>query len=264
MDFIRRPGDPAHTEHLSSKPQKWGGRTLISNVQALLNTGLATRSTTIIGTGDLGRPRAINVQMRFAVNGANNQPVLPFYEAQPLSVTTIDLTVRRGNDPSASPTVDKYTMNLRDVLPFDIVTARELGIEVAVTVAESIFPVTVWVEAIATPCDFPSAVNQIFPWNVTQVMKFQAASAVATTILAENIDRVQFFLCNTSTNADLLVGFGVAPTWLPNPVGTIVLPRNSFAQYESPAPFGFKNKVFGIWNDPAPNGGVIVTEGTCF
>jgi hypothetical protein len=89
---------------------------------------------------------------------------------------------------------------------------------------------------------------------------FITASAVTVPILAANAGRTQFIVQNTSTNADLLLSFGGVAVWGPPIVGSIVLPRGSFAVYESPIG-GFTGDVSGVWNDPVPNGGAIVTQG---
>jgi hypothetical protein len=250
----------------SQRDRKWGGRYLISD-DAALNAIGTPRRVTIITTGDLGVPTPVNVQLRFAVNiAANRQPALPFLYPCHGGISLVRVTVRRGVDETSGMTTDVYNLSVNDVLPIDIITARLLSVEVEVTGFGS--GTTTWVEAIATPVNNIGALNQVHPWAVAQNPTFVAATAAATTLLAANSDRVQFFIVNTSTDADLMIQLGLGPNgltplWLPTPRGTYVLPRNMFAVYESPTPAGFKGTVFGIWT-AAPTGGALVHEGTAF
>ena len=127
---------------------------------------------------------------------------------------------------------------------------------------------TAWVEAICSPVQNIGPTNEIHPWAVSDNSAFKATTAVATTLLAPNTQRVQFFIQNTSTNADLLLQFGLGPNgdvpvFGATPTGTFILPRNIFAVYESPCPCGFKGTVFGIWSNVG-DGGAIVHQGFVF
>jgi hypothetical protein len=262
-----------------SNQQKWGGRFLLSNLGV---PGSTTRAT-VIQTGNLATPTPINVQLRFAQNdpglGGGNRAILPFDYPVHGGVVLLRVTVRRSSSQTASPTVDTYLMGPNDVFPIDTITASVLGIEVD-------FPdpvgsgSTTWVEAIATPvCDI-GPTNKVYPYNVAANSRFVATNAVAVSLFPANSDRVQFFITNTSTDADLLVQFGLGPnnalpTWAPNPLGTLILPRNQFAVYESLAPVTFKGlqgfngipnargTIYGIWSN-AGTGGAMLYEGTAF
>jgi len=273
QDYIPRRGDekPTMGRRPDSAPQKWGGRSLISNWSSLATLGVR-KSVTLITTGDIGIPQPVNVQLRFARNDQADtkpgNPVPPFDYPLHGSATQVIVRIRRGVDPSSSPTTDIYNLFVNDVLPIDIITSRFLGVEVEAAGDIGDDDVITWVEAIATPVHEIGAKNQIHPWDVAQNPGFIATSATATTLLGANSDRVQFFIVNTSTNADLLVQLGKGPndddpTWLPNPLGTFVLPRNNFFTYESPCPCGFKGTVFGIWSN-AGDGGAIIHEGTVY
>jgi len=277
QDFIPRFGDPDPSmgKRNDSAAQKWGGRFLISNFKALTDRGVR-KNVTVITTGDLGMTAPINVQLRWARNdGANpnakaGNPVPPFLYPLHGSATKVKVRVRRGIDPTSSVTVDEYELGVNDVLPIDNITARWLGVEVEAIGANPPVPddTTTWVEAIATPVTNVGPKNEIHPWDVAQNPIFRATSAAATTLLAANSDRVQFFIVNTSTNADLLVQLGLGPNgnnpvFGASPKGTFVLPRNNFFTYESPCPCGFKGTVFGIWSN-AGDGGAIVHEGTVY
>jgi hypothetical protein len=250
----------------SQRDQKWGGRYLISDDAALNNTG-TPRRVTILNTGDLGIPTPINVQLRFALNiAANRQPALPFVYPCHGGISLVRVTVRRGVDETSGMTTDIYNLSVNDVLPIDIITARLLQVEVEVTGFGS--GSTTWVEAIATPVSEIGPINQVHPWSVPRNPAFIATTAAETTLLAANSDRGQFFIVNTSTDADLMVQLGkgpngLGPTWGPPPRGTYVLPRNMFAVYESPTPAGYKGTVFGIWSG-AGTGGALIHEGTVF
>jgi len=288
-DFHRRPGDPRTAERgvLPSSAQKWGARTLLSNFRSLNQPATGTgasenvkgvvKRATFIRTPDLGVPNPLNVQIRFAANDGGNvtrgNPVLPFQYPLVGSAQHIKVTVRRGIDPSSSPTIDDYFIGVNEVFPIDTITGRELGVEI-----EAVGPpgdlgqvdtTTAWVEAICSPVRNIGPTNEIHPWAVAQNTSFTAANPAATTLLAANSQRVQFFIVNHSTNSDLMIQLGKGPNnsdprWLPTPLGTYVLPKNNFFVYESPCPCGFKGTVFGIWDQAIPDGGATVHEGVVF
>ena len=281
QDFIPRPGDPPPSipGRPDSKRQKWGGRVLLSDDAALQPFGIMPRAT-LISTGDLKVPTPINIQLRFANNTGptNRQPVLPFRYPVQGGTQACRVVIRRGTDPTASPTEDSYIMLPNDVLPIDTVTARELGVDVELNVPGAGAGSTMWVEAIATPIEDVGPTNKVYPYQVTQNPTFIATNAAAVALLPANSDRVQFFITNTSTDADLLLQFGLGPNlllpaWLPNPRGTLILPRGTFAVYESFSPFTFKGvpavaaplrgTIYGIWSN-AGNGGAMIHEGTAF
>ncbi len=277
-DFIPRPGDPVPTvgRRNDSARQKWGGRYLISNL--IDNVGARA---TVISTGNLILPTSLNVQLRWSRNvtlSGTRQPELPFTYPVHGGVVVATVHVRRSVDPTSPPTQDTYSLGPNDVFPIDMITARELGVDVELPNVGS--GSTTWVEAICTPVHDVGPTNKVYPYNVAQNPRFVATTIMPTALLTPNSDRVQFFITNTSTNADLLLQFGAGPnlalpTWAPNPLGTLILPRNQFACYESMSPFTFKGRpnpdasppirgqVYGVWSN-AGDGGAMIYEGTAF
>lgn len=148
--------------------------------------------------------------------------------------------------------MDGTTGAAGSVLPFDIVTARSLGLDIQLNNATS----DLWVESIATEVEDISTQNKILGWNAGTV-RFMGQAAIFSQFLFAHPDRVQFVICNTSVNANLWIGFGVIP--VVGAVGSLVLPKNTFATYESPVG-GWRGDVFGVW-DAAGIGGALVTEG---
>lgn len=248
--------------------QKWGGRYAISNWAADNNAGI-NRQVTCVQTGDLGEPVPLNLQIRFAglaspVGQLGVSPVLPFQYPAVGSLSRVRVTIRRGSDPSASPTVDTYDVPTGFVLPIDIVTARSLGVEVE-AVGFTADDTRGFIEAIVAPVTTVGPRNTAYPWSAPEDASFIATSAVATSLLGANSDRQQFTICNTSTDADLMLQLGLGPSgdlprWLPTPRGSFVLPRNQFAVYESPAGNCCKATIFGIWSN-AGNGGALIHAG---
>jgi len=286
-DFRHRQGDERSGSPgvAPGAAQKWGARTLLSNFQSLNQPAVGTgernpkptvKRATFVRTQDLGVPMPLNLQVRFAVNDQGNvrrgNPILPFEYPLVGSATRIKVTIRRGIDPSSSPTIDDYFIGVNEVLPIDTITARELGVEIE-AVGPAAIPndpdsTTAWVEAICSPVQDIGPTNKIHPWAVADNPAFKATSATASALLAANTQRVQFFIQNTSTNADLLLQFGLGPNndvpvFGATPKGSFILPRNIFAVYESPCPCGFKGTVFGIWSN-AGDGGAIVHQGLVF
>lgn len=252
----------------TDRAQKWGGRYAISNWAADNNVGI-NRQVTCVQTGDLGEPTALNLQIRFAalatpVGTLGVSPVMPFVYPAVGSMSRVRVTIRRGSDPSASPTVDTYDVPTGWTLPIDVVTARNLGVEVEAIgfVADD---TRGYIEAIVAPVTAIGPKNTSYPWSRPENAAFIATNAAAVSLLGENSDRQQFTICNTSTDADLMVQLGLGPSgdlprWLPTPRGSFVLPRNMFAVYESPAGNCCKATIYGIWSN-AGNGGALVHAG---
>jgi len=287
-DFRHRTGDERSGAPGMdpSAAQKWGAITLLSNFASLNQPGTGTaanenvrgvvRRATFVRTPDLGEPMPLNLQIRFARNSTTNvkrgNPVLPFNYPLVGSATRMKVTIRRGIDPSSAPTIDDYFIGTNQVLPIDTITARQLGVEIEAVgpdpTPEQRNTTTAWVEAICSPVTNIGPTNEIHPWAVATNPAFIATNPGGTSLLAANSQRVQFFIQNTSTNADLLLQFGLGPNGNPpvfgaTPTGTFVLPRNIFAVYESPCPCGFKGTVFGIWSN-AGDGGAIIHSGLVF
>ena len=275
QDYIHRPGDGNPDDFKkrgNSSRQLWGSRAFISNFIADNNLG-APKTRTLVETPTFDEPTPINVQLRFAAAtpGPNPQPILPFLYTQPGAMTRVITSVRRGIDEQASPTMDTYNTAPGDVLPFDIVTAKQLGIDCT---ASSFAPggnfddTRGFVEMIATPVCVVGPKNNSYPYDVAANPSFKTTAATPFALLTPNPQRIQFFVVNTSTDADLLLQFGVGPngnlpTWAPNPNGTLVLPRGGFAVYESPTPMCFKGTVWGIWSNVG-NGGAMLYEGNVY
>jgi hypothetical protein len=257
------------SENVEGPANRWGQRALITNDPALLlgrpgQPPPGVMNSNMVDTDDLGVPRALNLQLRFALNQilqGTSQPILPFSPRYPIGVP-ISVETRRSVDARASLiTETSIIQTTSDVLPFDIITARKLGVTVRVGAVPG---TTVWVEAVATPVEDIATQNKILGWPVVNSQVFSGASnAVQQVFLIPNADRVQFVIVNTSTDGNLILSFGPALASWAGPVGTIVLPKNMFASYESPVG-GFRGQVSGIWDGAAPTGGALVTEGTFF
>jgi hypothetical protein len=278
-DFIPRPGDarPTIGRRNDSAAQKWGGRFLLSNDPAVIGTNVG-RHATLVSTGDLGLPTPVSVQLRFAPNiagpGGINAPLLPFRNAVVGGVNKWIVSVRRGVDQTAPVTQDDYNLFVGvpsgDTLPFDVVTVRTLGVDIEAADLGSTG--SAWVEAVAAPVCHIGAKSVVHPWDIVSVQSAHALAAAQVVIVA-NQDRAQFYLCNTSTNSDMLIGFvaetpdqvvppGALPVW-PATRGAFVLPRNQFAVYESPAGNVFKGHVTAV-RSGAGDGFLLATEGTIY
>ena len=257
--------------------RQWGRRVLLAanGFAPAIGTPPLTGVNTLIETHDLGRTYPINVQLRFAESDTDGNAILPFSAAFPTSFVSqfgCRFTVRRGTDMVAPVTSDEYIVQnpfggtAGQVLPFDIVTARSLGVDVEFFDTGSGLPEGIWVEAIATIVTDIGDQNKIQGYGVSTLQGVLAAVATPanTVLLPAHADRRQFVVVNTSTNADMILCFGEGASWgPPNVVGTIILPKNTFATYQSPVG-GYTGIVSASWNDPAPNGGALVTEGTYF
>jgi hypothetical protein len=248
--------------------RRWGTRVLLSNIPALMNAQPFARSrATVVETQDLGLPQLIQVQVRFALNASTqgNQPIQPFTPIFPLSppLASLRIVTRRGLTPTGSVSTDTKTLtSFPQAFPWDILLERNLGIDLELVAGT---PTSLWVEVIATPVNYPSFRDQIKGWtrNVTLTNFFAAvASPAQVTLLPANETRVQVIIVNTSTNADMIVDFGGGfggASWA-GPTGSIVLPRNLFASYESPIGGFAGGPITATWT-AAPNGGALVTEG---
>jgi len=258
---------------LGGKAEKWGGRSLLSNDPALLNrpNGQQRQKVTLIQIADMGRPRQVNIQMRWApVVAANNPtPELPFTFDCRGGVNRYLVTVRRTVDRQAGPIEDQFEIFIGDTLPIDIVLCRELTVEIeAMTLGTD---GQGWVECAASLVSNPGPRNLWYPYDVVNTQRFQATSAAGLRLIPANKDRFQFTICNTSTDADLAIGFASplplnavppVPVW-PTTNIAFVLPRGGFFVYESPTQAVFKGNVMGVWSG-AGNGGALIMEGTIF
>lgn len=272
QDYIGRTGDPSPATIRPGHPsrrQRWGNRVKLSNNPNGV-FGPAKGSATVIDTGDLGRTHLFLVQMRFAAIAADGTPALPFFDEWPLSNTTLTINVRRGVDDLAPVAIDQFVMGqngVGDTLPFDVLAARDIGVDLVL--GNPAGQTSLWVEAITTIVTTPPIEAEVIGWPLrfggTQI------AAVATPgnvrLMASHNARAQFIIVNTSTNADLILSLdkSVIPatgsaTWGPPPVGSIILPKNVFATYESPVG-GWRGEVWGSWNNAAPDNGAMVTEG---
>ncbi len=277
-DFIPRPGDNLpNNRGVGTVAQKWGGRQLFSNDPALLGVpqGQSKQRDTLIKIADMGQTKLLNIQLRFApiIGGVapnrNETPRLPFTYDVTGGVNKFRVYIRRTVDRTAGPIEDVFDLFPEDTLPCDIVLARELEVTVEALPLGS--PGQAWCEAAATCVDYPSPKNLVHPYDIVNTQRFEATTAVGVRLLPANKDRYHFTVCNTSTDADLLIGFASpqpdnglppVPVW-PSTNGAFVLPRNQFAVYESPAAGCFKGNVMGVWSN-AGNGGALIMEGTNF
>lgn len=274
-DFFHRPGDPAPPTGQYQPPRQWGRRVLLAadGFKPTIGTPPLTGRNTLIETHDLGRTYPINVQVRFAQSDAQGNPILPFTPAFPPSLTAghlVNLTVRRGSDEVAPVAVDTYqlladlTGSAGQTIPFDIITGRSLGVDIEFPDIGGT-PVGLWVEAIATIVTDISEQDKIKGWKTSLIQGVlgPAISPANVVLLPAHPDRAQFVVVNMSANADLIVCFGPGANWgPPNVVGSVVLPRNMFATYESPVG-GYRGIVTGSWTAGAV-GGALVTEGTYY
>lgn len=252
----QRPGDPRPPNVFTDKKRARTGWGSIRKLER--NT--SNNKATVISIDDLGRSYPINVQLRFALDDGHGNPALPWVNTYSDVSGNLTITRRRGLSPDGAVSQDIFTMDgatgvAGSVLPFDIVTARSLGLDIQLNNAAA----DLWIESIATEVEDISTQNKILGWNAGSV-RFLAQSNVFTQFLFAHPDRVQFIICNTSTTGDLYLGFGVIP--VVGGVGTMVLPKNTFATYESPVG-GWRGDVFGVW-DVVGAGSALITEGVFF
>lgn len=293
-DFQPHQGDESYAKIAARQKgqaaRRWGNRTLLAvipdvNANPLLYGQRSARnSANLLSISDLGREYPISVQVRFAqLIPGTGAAALPFNDINPgigdplAPPVTLQLKIRRGVDPLATVTEDVYQMpnilninagiginNFSDSAPFDVITARSLGLDIAIAQTANVAVQqlsNVWIEAIATIIDDVSASARLPGWGGAINTRFIAAAATTTTILRVRVCRSQFILTNTSTNANAYVAFSNQAILVPTPVATLVLPANQFARYESPIG-GFTGYVTAIWDNATPNGGMLVTEGT--
>jgi hypothetical protein len=270
-DFTSRQGDLNVAQATRNDRNRWGRRALLATVPSgnpNLHGLVATNKATLIDTGPLNAHRPVHVEVRFCVaNVGNAQPLLPFTDicfGVPATPAVLTFTIRRGIDPNAPMTEDQYTMQIgvgtgvNDRVPFDIITCRSLGIDVAIS-GNTNHLSNIWIEAIATPVDLVSERVVLGGYNGVTVSSPAVipASAVQVTLAPRRMSRTQVIITNTSTNANLWVAFGQTVT-----VGsaTLVIPANQFARYESPIK-GYCGVISGIWDNATPNGTALVTEG---
>lgn len=270
-DYMPRPGDPqpppGHVDQTSHR-QRWGQRVWLNTDPTVPTQKPFTRpSATVVDTGDLGRSHLIDVQFRFALtNTTTGNAELPFVPTWSSGNSVgLKISVKRGLDPQATVAEDTYFIveNTTNMVPFDIVAARSLTINVELTLPGGNLG-QVWLDCIATIVDDVSTKDRVIGYPVGGVGVFvpAVASPGRATIAAASSKRVQFIVVNTSTNANLILSFDSAASWV-GPHGNIVLPANSFATYESPIG-GYSGIVTGSWDVAVPNGGALVSSGSYF
>lgn len=290
-EYLRRIATGKDPVNPNARSDRWGNRILMSNdptllgldfaqpappaIQLLQPAPKARQSATIVDTRQFELPQQFAIGVRFARNNPiNNTAVLPFVSSYPFFSSTdmmATFQIRSSVDPMASLFVDELQMDqFPGEFPIDIVSARKLSIDVAIPgrVGVPTFT-TVWVEVIASIASDIADRNKVSGWSrnangLAGLPTFIASSAAPTVLCTPNPGRSQFMIVNTSTNADLLILLSpnttLLPTWGPPIVGSLVLPRNQYATYESPIG-GFSGGVLGIWNTAVPDGGAIVTQG---
>lgn len=231
-----------------------------------------TNRATLIDTGDLGTPRPIHLKFKYAVCDANGNPAVGttgviWQDSWPIPFSAFfRVTVRRGLGPTSGTVDEVYTVPSvssgsfdRDNIPFDIITCQSLGIDVEIAPGFVANP-AIWFAVVATEVNEASLKDKLVSYNVATQRIVTAANAT-TLLLNQHIARTQFTITNTSTNAPLWVNFGPGAVVGPPPVATLVLPQNTFARYESPIG-GYNGIVTGFWDNAAPDGFALVTEGT--
>jgi hypothetical protein len=284
-DYIPKAGDlppDAFVRGLSTR-QRWGRRVQLRSTTYTVNSNpqsLLSPRATLIATQPLARDYPINIQMRFAPAGiAPGNPVaMPnsasFSYINPVVLgATLRITLRRGIDPNAPVGVEEFDMpfgTANDMVPFDVITAKELGVDVELIGTDT----SLWVEAWATIVHDVERLNLIPGYGFTQgplggagLQVTAVADPAFATLLVARKARTQFFIVNTSA-ANMAVLFNGTPpqptsggpTFGPPARATFVLPGGSFAVYESPYG-GYNGVVTATWEGAAPTGGALVTEG---
>lgn len=258
---MRSPGNVRKT---------WGKRVLLATVPTAPAPYLLPYSPksfdTVIDTGPIGISCPVHVEVRFALpSPVDGSPVLPFSQLLRTPVlgnnALLNFTLRRGIDELAPVTVDKTSLGVGlnnhvvDRAWFDVVNCSNLGLDVELT-GNADPTSALWVEAVATPIDFPTK-REIIGGYLGTVQSTVAAFAgpVALQLLPARVARRQLFVINTSTKADLwLYFYGLT-------CPAVIIPKGGTARYES-ATDSFCGLVFGCWHgDPAPDGQALITEG---
>jgi hypothetical protein len=287
-EYLNRHAAGKDPRNPTARADRWGNRVLISNNPALLGSGSGTvtpvqgqpparDAAIIVKTREFLAPRQIAIGVRYAQNDpVTNEPILPFSSVYPdfgavPNRRVLQFALRQSVDDLAAIITENIAAGpFPNEFPFDILSCRQLGITVTMPARDPVDTsfTSIWVEVIASLVDELADRNRIVGWgrNINvgggTFPPFIAAAAIGVPVplLAANPGRTQFFIVNTSTNADLLVSFGDTASWGPPIVGSVVLPRGQFATYESPVG-GFSGGVTGMWNAAAPDGGAIVTQG---
>jgi hypothetical protein len=273
-DFEEFPGDLPPSRFDQSSMQRWGNRVQLSSDGSF--KGLP-QGETMVSTGDLGRSYPIDVQFRFATSDpATGQPVLPFTPIWPFlgGPENLLIRLRRVTDPTASFTetdviLQSLGSQIGSQVPFDIITSRNLGVDVQFQGGPG--GEAIWIEVLATIVTNISGQDRVVGFSRSTAAGLGGFIAAVATPADELLlralpQRVQFTIVNTSTNADLILGFGQPASWA-GPSGNIILPAyvagTHASTYESPVG-GFTGEVRGSWNNAAPNGGALVNQGTYF
>lgn len=268
QDYERFPGDePPSFFHKHSESDRWGRRVLMAINQPDGEKVGPVDTQILVDIRTIKRTIPIDFQLRFALVAPDGTPIVPFSPVWPFASPgppppRLLLTVRRTSDQLSVPTEDVLEVSdsaASRVFPWDIFTSKTFYVEAAFSngIVETT-PGKVWVEAIATQVADVSTRNRIEGWGVSSPPLFipAVASPAGVQALQGRADRRQFFVSNTSTNADLWVGFGsVDPS---TNSGALVLPPGT--TYESPVG-GYTGNVWLSWNAAVPNGGALVTEG---
>ena len=278
-------GDPWHESGynpLGNRRQRWGARVLLG-MNATGATALPLdimAKQTFVDTQQLGINMPIDVRARFApVQDIATANLVAGRFDPDLDRTGITIgyslvfTIRRAVDPLATVTTDVYTMSaggntlgqFGNVLPFDILSEQFLGIDVElVPVGGSDgLPgtgIALWVELLASPVTQIGTADKVTAYPFARVNAFPTDAVAATLLLRPRAGRAQFIVVNTSTTSNLYLFFAPGGSILQ---ATVVLPKNTFARYDSPIGGCWGGFVSCIW-DIAGDGGVFITEGSYY
>jgi hypothetical protein len=197
----------------------------------------------------------IAYQIRFALS-----PAGPFTPVCPNGVDGVEITLIKSIDLKSGGANERFRILDGQSQPSCTIIARNLNITVRSIGGEGGANVTMQVSACPVAwVDCQDVAGTPASSYASTVSTFVPAAVGPVTLLAANAARAQWFVQNTSTNADMILKLGTGASFT-GPSGTIILPRSSLGIYESPLD-GYLGIITAAWT-AAPNGGAIVTEGT--
>jgi len=194
-------------------------------------------------------------QLRFAL-----RPGGPFGPALPGAIAGLRVQLLKSIDLRSGSADEEFTLFGGQAQPSCIIICRKLSVLLTSLEGESGANVSVQVALCPVEfidCDELTGKNE--PYTATSI-NFIPATVATTTLAAANSRRAQLLVQNTSTNAAMIVALGSGASFT-GPVGTMILPANSFGIYETPLN-AYGGIVTAAWNTSSPNGGALVTEGS--
>lgn len=197
----------------------------------------------------------IAYQIRFAP-----RPAGPFTPIVPLGVDGVEVTLIKSIDLKSGGANERFILFDGMSQKTCTIIARNLAITLRSIGGEGGANVTVQVSACPVAwVDCRDVAGTPASSYLTAVETFVPAAVGPVTLLAAKATRAQWFVQNTSTNADMIIKLGTGASWT-GPSGSIILPRGSLGIYESPLD-GYLGIVTAAWT-ASPNGGALVTEGS--